>query len=250
VALAIYRDRFADASDFTFLLVGNFDPSVLKPLVETYLGGLPATGRQESWRDVGIESPEGVVRFEVKKGLEPQSQVDLQFSGPAEWSRERAHEIRSLAQVLQIRLREVLREDLGGTYGARVSGTLTWRPVERYQFAISFGCDPARVETLIDAVFREIESFQRDGIAETYLQKIREIQRRQRETDLETNRFWIQGLASYYSQGLDPRLFLAYDELVESSTSESLQAAARRYLNEERYVLGVLQPAEDTDSGE
>ena len=248
-ALQIYRDRFADASDFTFVLVGNFEPAVLRPLVETYLGGLPSTGRRESWRDVGVRPPEGVVEFEVKKGLEPQSQVDLLFSGPVEWSRERAHEIASLAQVLQIRLREVLREDLGGTYGARVAGTLSWRPAGRYQFSIGFGCAPEEVETLVEAVFQEVESIRENGIEQTYVTKIREIQRRQRETDLEENRFWLQGLEGYYSRGLDPRLLLAYDELVESSTSLSLQAAARRYLTPERYVLGVLHPEEGVAEG-
>src|SRR6185437_12038786 len=33
-AMAIYKDRFADASDFTFVIVGNVDLGTLKPMVE------------------------------------------------------------------------------------------------------------------------------------------------------------------------------------------------------------------------
>jgi zinc protease len=93
-------------------------------------------------------------------------------------------------------------------------------------------------------------SLRENGIGETYLAKVREIQRRKRETDLEENSFWLQGLAGYYSHGLDPRLLLAYDELLESTTSQSLQAIARQVLTPEHYVLGILEPEEGVASAQ
>ncbi|PYS68978.1 MAG: peptidase M16, partial [Acidobacteria bacterium] len=41
-SMAFYKDRFADASDFTFVFVGSFDLPTIKPLVEKYLGSLPS----------------------------------------------------------------------------------------------------------------------------------------------------------------------------------------------------------------
>lgn len=247
-AVRIYRDRFADAGDFTFIVVGNFEPAEIRPLLEIYLGGLPAIGRQESWRDVGVRRPEGVERFEVRKGIEPKSQVELIFSGPAEWSREAQHQIRSLGAVLSIRLRERLREDLGATYGVGAAGSLSARPIETYSVAFSFGCSPAQVEHLIEVLFEELALIKQQGIEESYLAKVREAQRRKRETDLKENSFWLRALHSYYSHDLDPREILAYDELIEQVTSERMQEAARRYLDPQRYVLGVLYPeAETTD---
>ncbi|MCP4655330.1 MAG: insulinase family protein [bacterium] len=244
-ALEIYRDRFADAGDFTFLVVGNFEPAEIRPLLETYLGGLPAIGREESWRDVGVRRPEGVVRFEVRRGIEPKSQVSLIFSGPAEWSREGQHQIRSLGAVLSIRLRERLREDLGATYGVGAAGSLSSRPIERYSVALSFGCSPEEVENLIGELFEELELIKQQGVEDSYLTKVREAQRRKRETDLKENSFWLRALHSYYSHDLDPQLILAYDELIDRVTSENMQEAARRYLDPQRYVLGVLYPEEE-----
>jgi len=57
-----YKDRFADAGDFTFIFIGNIDLETIKPLVELYLGALPTKGREESWRDVGIDFPKGVIK--------------------------------------------------------------------------------------------------------------------------------------------------------------------------------------------
>jgi zinc protease len=162
-AHAFYRDRFADAGDFTFVLVGNLDMEVLTPLVQSYLGALPSTGRQDTWRDTGIRPPEGVVERVVRQGIEPRSRTSLVFTGPMEYSREDAYALSALADALEIRLREVLREDLGGTYNVQVGGSVSRRPEDRYTLDIRFGAAPERLDELVGVVFDEIERFKAEG---------------------------------------------------------------------------------------
>ncbi len=247
-ALALYRNRFRDASDFTFILVGNFDVETIRPLVESYLGGLPSSGRKESWRDVGAETPDGILEVEVRKGLEPKSRIQLIFGGPAEWSRESVHGIHSLAAAFRIRLREILREDLGATYGVRVSGSIHDRPKGRFAFTIGLGCAPENVERLTKTIFAEIDSLRSEDLDASYAQKVRESQLRRRETDLKENPFWLAALKLYYSRSLDPRLLLDYAQLVEGVTPANLRASAERYLNPDNYLLGLLYPAESGGS--
>ena len=242
-ALELYRDRFVDASDFTFVMVGNFVPDEIRPLVETYLGGLPATGREESWRDIGVRPPTDPVSFRVEKGLEPKSQVRLIYHGDAPWSREAVHTINTLASVLEIRLREVLREELGGTYGVSVGASLSQRPNERYSLSVAFGCAPDEADALIEATRHEIADLLSHGVDSARLLKVQETQRRQRETDLKENSFWLRALELYADWDVDPRVLLEYDDLVESVTPESLLAAAQQYFGTERTVLAVLDPA-------
>ena len=80
-SLAFYKDRFADASDFTFSFVGNVDTTTLKPLVEKYLGGLPSINRKETFKDNGGEPPKGVVEKVVHKGVEPKANTVIEFTG-------------------------------------------------------------------------------------------------------------------------------------------------------------------------
>ncbi len=110
-SFAFYKDRFADAGDFTFVFVGSFEPSAIKPLVERYLASLPSLGRKETWKDVGMMPAKGVVEKTVKKGIEPQSRVALVFSGPFQWNRDQRVAIRAMSTILETRLRETLRED-------------------------------------------------------------------------------------------------------------------------------------------
>jgi len=248
-ALDVFQDRFADASDFTFLIVGNFELDGIRPLVERYLGGLPTTGREETWRDIDADPIEGRLEVTMHRGLEPKSRVQLLVRGPAEWSRESLHDIQSLAAALRIRLREVLREDMGATYGVGVNGLLVDRPKKRYLFAIGFGCAPENVEEMIAAVRTEIQLVQERGLDETYAEKVREAQRRRREVSLKENDFWVAALRTYYTRQMDPRLILDYEALVERVTPENLKASARKYLSSENSLEAILYPEDPTETG-
>ncbi len=241
VALDFYRDRFADASDFTFYFVGAFDLEGIKPMVETYLGGLPNLGRVENWVDHGIDPPAGVIEKVVHKGLEPQSRTRIYFSGDAEYSLEEATTIRALAGVLRIRLRELLREDMGGTYGVGVSGSLTYRPDEEYRIQVNFGSDPERAEELSAVVFEEIERLKAEGPDAEIVAKVRETDRRSKETDLKENRYWHGQLRAYAQVGRDFRDIPRYDR-IENWTAEQVQQAANRYLRMDQYAKFVLLP--------
>ena len=238
----IYKDRFADAGDFTFLFVGNIDIEGMKPLVKTYLASLPSQERKETWKDVGVNPPNGIIEKEVRKGLEPKSQVRVVFSGPFEWNRQNRHEINSMTAVLRIKLREVLREDQGGTYGVRVSASPSHYPQADYQITIGFGCAPDRVEELTQLAFQQIDSLKNFGTTDEYLQKVKESQRRQHEKNLKENRYWINTL-EFYDYHKEPLLsILETNDFVEKLNLEAIRKAAQKYLNEENYVKVVLYP--------
>ncbi len=242
-ALAFHRRRFADAAGFTFVIVGSFDRDRLRALVETYLGGLPAAGGGESWRDVGAEPRPGTVEIELQEGLEPKSQVRLVLHGAAEWSLEEVQRFDSLAAALEIRLRELLREELGATYDVGVGGAIVPRPRQRFNLAVGFGCEPRRAQPLLERVLAELARVREEGFAEETLRKVREQQRRQRELDLQQNHFWLGALADHYRFGLDPERILDYRALIDAVDGDALRGAAGRYLDASSSVRGILYPA-------
>ena len=240
-AFEFYQERFADAGDFTFYFAGAFDLDAMRPLVEQYLGALPNLGREESWRDVGVDPPTGVIEKVVRMGVEPQSRTEIIFAGDGEYSLRENAAIGALADVLDIRLRELLREDLGGTYGVRVSSRLTYRPDEEYSVSISFGSAPERAEELAAVVFEEIERIKTEGPDAETVAKVRETQRRFKETNLRENDYWIDQMRSFDRQGRDYAEISSYD-LIEGWSDADVRAAAQRYLRLDQYAKFVLLP--------
>ncbi len=241
-SMAFYRDRFADAGDFTFLIVGNFSPDSIRPLVERYIASLPATGRQETWKDNGVRPPTGVVKKEVRRGLEPKGETTIYFSGPVEYSRANRFALATLSEVLSIRLREVLREDLGGTYSVNASGSAGRDPWQNYTFNVAFGSAPDKVNKLVDAVFAEIDSLKANGAKQVDIDKVKETLRRSYETNLKQNGFWMGQLSAYYRLGEDPRQILTYPAVLETLTPELVKQAAVKFLRKDNYIQVTLLP--------
>lgn len=240
---AFYRDRFADLSDFTFLFVGNFSPDSLKPLVERYLGALPSKKRAEKWKDHNIVPAEGIVKRTVEKGIEEKSRVMLMFAGPFDWSYESAFATMVLENHLDRRLREQLREDKGGTYGVSVNISLEKYPRSQYSAIISFGCKPDRVQELTDLVFEELHATKTNGGSDEDIAKIKEIIKRERETNLKEDSFWLQMLQSAIMNEEPMDAFLTkFEAASESISSDMLKVTSGKYLKSDNYMHFVLLP--------
>ncbi len=241
-SLSFYKDRFADASDFTVVFVGNFDLDKIKPLVETYVGGLPSINRKENWKNLHIDPPKGVISKEVRKGIAPKSYVTLTFTGPYDWNYQNNYDLYSMRMVLDIKLREILREDKSGTYGVRVSSSGQRYPDQEYNISIVFGCSPERVDELTNAVFQVIDSLKTIPVDDIYITKVKETQLRSWEVDKKKNDFWLNTLYRYYFYDMDlSQIFKSLDR-INNFSKKAVMNAARKYFNEKNYVKVVLYP--------
>lgn len=241
-AQTLYNDRFADASDFTFLFVGNFTNEQITPLLLQYLASLPAINRNENWVNEEINTPKGRISKNVKRGVEPKSTTRIVFSGEFDYARQNRYDMYSMMQILNIRLREVLREDMGGVYGVGVWASMSKDPESNYSLNVVFGCAPDRVQELTDAVMVEVKSLMSNAPDQVNVDKVKETQRREREINIQKNSYWLNSLAVYYREGRDLSDFMKFNELIEGFSAEDAQAAAAKYFNLENMIQVTLYP--------
>lgn len=247
-AIAIYRDRFADASDFTFIFVGNFQTDTLRRYAETYLATLPALKRNETWRDNGVDRPTGAVERTVRKGIEQKSTVLMVFNGPMSWSYEDRYILSSLGEHMQRKLREEIREEKGGTYGVGARAMAERYPKPEYTAIVQFGCNPARVDELVATALSVIKDVAENGASDEDIAKILEIQKRDRETSLKQNGFWMGRITSIWRNGDDPDEINWLEKAQKSLTSDALKAAAKKYLDPATMMKFVLLPEKDAET--
>jgi zinc protease len=243
-SLAFYKDRFADASDFTFVFTGNFDLAAIRPLVEQYLGSLPSLGRRETWKNVGIEPPRGVVEKTVRKGIEPKSQTTVVFTGPIAFDSAHQAALQALGLVLETRLRQSLREQLSGSYGVQVEADASPIPEPRYNITIAFGCDPVRTVELVRALFRVIETLARDGPTEAEVSDARQALLTDHESTLAQNDRLAGELSERYELSEDIGEFFDRPADYMRLTAAAVHDAARSYLDTGNYVRVTLYPEE------
>jgi len=246
-ALDFYKQRFGDASDFTFVIVGAVKLETLKPLVETYLASLPAKGRKEKEKDLKIRRVGGVVKKSFKLATEPKASVSIEFHGPYKWTRDDDRDMNILGQVLSIKLRESMREEMGGVYGVGANGRITRSPYQERSFGIRFGCDPARVDELVKAAFDGAAKVAKEAVDDATLDRVKQTFLRSRETDMKTNRFWLGWLSSAYKYGDDPALVLDPEPVLARMKPDLIKAAAKKFLDGKQYYQAVMLPENADD---
>ena len=241
----IFRDRFADASDFTYLMVGNFKTEEVIPMLEKYIGGLPSISREETWKDLTPGFPGGITKVRVPENSEPQSQVAMVWKGDFKWKTDDRQGFAMLMSILEIRLRESMREDQGGVYGVSFDGSASRLPHPTYTISSQFGCKPENLEKLSQTVIDEMNKVRKEGPSETDLNKVKETMIRERETQVKENGFWLGYLQNHYINGNKILTLDEYKSLVNSMTVKKIKAIASRYLDTGNYVEVYLTPKEE-----
>ncbi len=240
-AYRLFRERFSGAGDFTFFFVGNIAPERLKGMAARYIGSL-RSGQEEEWIERNVRYTERSAEKRITAGMASKSSVRLLYSGLYQWSLSENSLLSSLQQLLEIRLREEVREEAGGTYGVSVSASPSRYPTQEYVLRIAFSCDPGRVEELIHIIEKEIQRIAEEGVAKENVEKVRSIRRTDLEESRETNEFWRGFLESKVRHDLDPETLLDKEERIEAVGSEKLQRAVERYLLNGTRIEAVLMP--------
>jgi zinc protease len=242
-SLAFYKDRFADASNFTFLFVGNVDTLTLKPLVEKYLASLPSTHKSETFRDNGGAPPKGIVEKVVRKGVEPKANTLIEFTGACTYAPETRFAFRALVEYFRIKLDETLREKLGGTYSPSFGGGCGRVPRQEYELNVQFNSSPENVELLTKTVFAMIDSLKANQPSAGDVAKVKEQLTRAREVEIKQNEYWRANIMARRQAGEDiAGLLKPYDQMLAGLTAAQIQDAAKKYFDTKNYARFVLLP--------
>ncbi len=241
--LSFYDARFSNAADFTFFFAGTFSVDQIAPLVERYIGGLPSKGAAAS--KIGtmrVQFPAAPVRESVRKGQEPKSQTVMSYFAETGLGEFEMHRLRAAIGVLDMRLRELLREELGGTYGVGVGYSNT-QPVPGYEFVqVSYGSAPENVETMVAAVQKEMERLKATPPTEDEIQKVKELEKRDLETAVRTNSYWTGSLQTIHIFGWDPLSITRRAARTESLTPANVHQQFTKAVSTTRRTVVTLLP--------
>jgi zinc protease len=239
-AYNFYQGRFADASNFTFVFVGNLDDIGIRALIKKYIGSLPSTRSNETYKDLGMYPVTGKVTKIVRKGIDDKSTVELVFSGQFDYNQNNNLQLRALGEILQLRLLARLRQQESGVYSPRASTFYTSYPNKRYIVTIQFTCGPDNVDKLIAATMDEIAKIKKDGALLTDIEKFKAQEARLVQVNLKENGYWLSHLVSTSLNQVNPDYIVDYLKSLDDITAESSKASADKYLGDNLVELILL----------
>jgi len=236
-----YKERFANAGDFNFYFVGNFDENNLRAFVKQYIASLPDNKVREEYKDHGFRPLSGSHEKIIKKGTEPKSNVIIQFSGETVYDAKESHLLKSLGEILSIKLIEKLREEESGVYGVGARGSMSKVPYGAYNFTISFPCGPENVDKLKEAALAEVQSIIENGPTQTDVDKIKQAQMLDYKENLKKNSYWLNSLKNADYNKTDKSKIIGLTKEIDEISVLNLQEIAKKYLSN-GHILAVLYP--------
>jgi zinc protease len=225
-----FRNRFADASDFTFYFVGKYEDGVMNEMITKYLASLPTQDRKENWKDRDIRVVDGPLKKIVKIGKEPKSNVQLRIDGPyPEYGEVANMKMFALSRALGILLTEQLREETQIVYTVGAFDQQTIRPEKTYTVNVRYQCDPERVDEGIKVVKDQMKYLQNNKLDEEYMNRVREVIVSQYKKAFESNYFWASYLQSVDWNEMKMDRAQSMLDLINNLTADDIQNSAKKY---------------------
>lgn len=229
--IEMYKNRFEDASDFTFFLVGNINFDEVNPLIEKYLGSLPATNRKETFKDLKMDIRKGKHQAVFNKEQEtPLATVIMVNSGKVAYNLKNKILMTCFTRTMDMVYTEEVREKEGGTYGVGVSGSVSKYPKEEGLVEIQFNTDPSKREKMTGIIVRELENVAANGPKEEHLSKVKEAMIKQFAETVKENGYWMGALKEYFWNDVDVNT--NYTKLIESITAKDVKKFAKKLLKQ------------------
>jgi zinc protease len=239
----MYQDRFQDASDFTFFIVGNTNEQILKPLVEKYLGSLTDANREENWKDNQVKAPKGTTTKTIELALAtPKSNVNVVFDNKMDFTQRNKLGLAVLNAVLDLRFTETIREEEGGTYGVGVNASLSHYPESGATLTLYFDCDPEKANHLKAILYKEIEKIKQNGPTVLDLDKsVKNILKTREQSKLH-NAYWMNSLYSFYFDGINTNDSVNYETILSSFTPKDIQEITQVFFENADVIEVVFKP--------
>ena len=239
----IYKDRFANAADFEFFIVGDVNQENLIPLLEKYIASIPTNNIKEAWKNtkahwvnnntdkdifLKMENPKASVRFAIKNTMKHFLKDALLM--------------RALGDILRLRFTESLREEEGGTYGASSLGQLSKRPIEEAYLSVSFDCNPDKAEDLVKIAKDEIQFIKNGTIKQTDLEKTLSSYLKLRKEQKNYNGYEMSLLKNYELEGYNMNDPENFENIINSITIKDIQDITKRLLKDSKSYEIIFKP--------
>ncbi len=241
---SLYLKMVNNLRGATFVFVGNIDEVNFQTLVEKYIGSIPT--KQETVtinKDNIVRAITGKNNFTVKGGKENKSEINVSYYGRlTNFDDKENLSYGLLAEILQMKTTEKLREDMGGTYSPRVGGQMNRLPLLDYTLSLNVPSAPENVEKLTAAFEQIVKNVIGGAVSDEDLLKAREQRKKSFETQLKTNNFWVSQIEMQDMYKFETKLLVNYFSRLEELKKEDLINVAKKYLSDSNVLKAVMNP--------
>lgn len=240
----VYKQRFKNASDFEFFIVGDISKEQLKPLLQKYIASIPTVKETENYKNNSSHWVSDDIEKEVFLKMEDsKSTVRITYKNDLDYSLKNALIGRALGDILTLRYTATLREQEGGTYGASVNVNVAKRPEEIATIDIGFDCNPHIVDKLVAIAHKELHKIAAGDMDQNDLKKTTTSYLKERAQEKGHNRYQMSVLTNFHREGYDMNDPENFENIINDLTVEDIKKFAIKVLKDAKKSEIVIKPS-------
>ena len=242
-ASEIYKERFSDASDFTFIFVGNINEKEHLPMIQKYIGNISSSNKKETFADHKVGPAKGKTsRIFDRKMAVPKTTVAYSLQGDFDYTLENRLMLNVVSQLLSKRYMTTIREEEGGSYGVGVGPSSSKLPSPKFSLSINFDCNPEKRERLIEIVKEEIVKIQNEACDAIDLNEIKNNFSKGREEAELQNSFWMSSIQKNLMLGSKLTSKEDYLKMIENINAKAIHKFAKEIFKNVDTVEVIMNP--------
>ena len=181
-------------------------------------------------------------RGQFKRGKEDKSLIIGIISGKVKYSESTAQNLNALSDAMNIIITEEMREKIQGIYGGGTNINLTKVPFGEFQLVLQLPCGPAKVDTLVSAFKSELDAIAQNGIAQSYVDKVKKAWIEKYKVDVKKNEYWLSALQSIHKEEKSAERIINAQTYYEQLSSDDIKRAANMLKNAPTQIIAIQMP--------
>ncbi|MBP5397687.1 MAG: insulinase family protein [Bacteroidales bacterium] len=237
-----WKKLFSGANGATLYIIGDVNAQQLRPLVEKYVASLPKGCGKTSRKDNGLRKVEGEVidAFETVMTT-PKVEVCQVVHALRPYSVAADVELEAARYILRMVYTDVLREEMGGTYGAGVGAAARRYPEQRAHLQVSFDTNVAQADTMCKVARACLEKLADPaGISPVFFDRTARNFKKMIPERRISNSYWLSCLQRWreYDEDYDA----LYEQAVDALQVENVAKVFRDFCDSGNFFQLVMRP--------
>ena len=226
--LEIYRDRFSDLNNFNFAIIGDIKVERVEELITKYLGALPTLKRDECFIDRKIDYYRGEQDFIKEYNSQNISNILILYKSEIPYSKKDEISLKAMISILNVRLREFIREEKSGVYGINISANIAKLEKNKSNAIVQFSCDPKRKDELISYVYQTIDKIKKELVTNKELDTYKKKFRVSYQTNMREDSYWLENMIDSLKFNTPLEDIYQLPTLVDRVSKEDIKAIANK----------------------
>jgi len=240
----IYKERFNNIGDFTFLIVGNIDEATAKTLAEKYIGSIKGENRSEKWINRSVPTPKGkttkvlTIPMQTEKGtvIAKYSNTKLKYNAYNLLT------LKVIKNILDLRYTEEIREKEGGTYGVGVFTGAKMNPNREFNVFLQFDCDHNKADHLKGLCYKIIDRLIKEGPSQKDFDKAIKALKSDRKRQKPHNEYVRKNIKTYYMTGIDMSADKNYEKIINKLNVKRIRKAFKKFFKKANLIDVTVLP--------